>query len=222
MLTFCQKTFALLLRQPLPQVTKYITKKNKTEARLRGYLTKTGLFLLQNKWVPQLSFSQLIPDEFSAGFALSWTHTTLSSPWGLDMFPHLVCPPNGECIWKRKKESRLLFCFSLSPSVQQLEKKFFSKVCVLGIIRIFLLGGLSSSMWLDCSSNWRFSKVISLRGLGECWLSLCLEEKDAAVERDSMESSEEQNWGQATWTLPLASFLAVTVGSHLIFLVLPV
>ena len=154
-----------------------------------------------------VKFQSIIPDEFSAGFALSWTHTTLSSPWGLVMFPHLVCPPNGECIWeKKKKKERVVYCFVFpSPSVQQLEKNFFPK-CVLGNNKWFSLGGLSSSVArLLC--NWD-SQRWPLDGAGGALTSSCLEEKGMQPWRETAwRSGEEQNWGQATWfwILPLAS-----------------
>lgn len=49
-----------------------------------------------------VKFQSIIPDDFNADFALSLTPTTLSSPWGLGLFSHLVYPPNDESIWKKK------------------------------------------------------------------------------------------------------------------------
>lgn len=75
-----------------------------------------------------VKFESIIPDEFSVSFALSLTHTTLSSPQGLGLFPYLVYPPNGEPIWKKRIVCCLFLIFFYSPCVQQLEKEILQNV----------------------------------------------------------------------------------------------
>lgn len=105
-----------------------------------------------------------------AGFCFVLNSSTLSSPWGLDMFPHLVCPPNGECIWEKRKKEVVYGLFSLSKC--SAIEKFFQSVCK-GIISDFPWVVLVAQ-WLDCSAV-RFSKGDLLMGLGVLTFS-CLEE----------------------------------------------
>lgn len=111
-----------------------------------------------------VKFQSIIPDEFSASLALSLTHTTLSSPWGLVRFPHLVYPTDGESVWKKKIVYRFLFLSMCSA----IRTKRLQNV---------LWGIISSFPWVVFTAQWLdYSEIEILKGdllrrRGDCWLS---------------------------------------------------
>lgn len=157
---FCQKTFALLLiPPPPPKVQKYIAKiKQKPDLGLSYQNRTPSFFRLYKQMSSPVKFQSIIPDEFSASLALSLTQTTLSSPWGLALFSHLVYPPNGESLWKK----RIVYCWVPPPPphlpVCSAVRKKISLKCVQGDNKPFSLGGLNSSMarllWNWDSQRW--------------------------------------------------------------------
>lgn len=99
-----------------------------------------------------VKFESIIPDEFSVSFALSLTHTTLSSPQGLGLFPYLVYPPNGEPIWKKRIVCCLFlifFLFSMCSAIRERNSPKCVNVC-WGIKSSFSLVFLTAQ-WLDFS-----------------------------------------------------------------------
>lgn len=76
-----------------PKVQKYIKKiKQKPDLRLSCQNRAPSFFRLYKQMSSPVKFQSIISDEFSGSFALSLTHTTLSSPWGLHFISSLCLP----------------------------------------------------------------------------------------------------------------------------------
>lgn len=128
-----------------------------------------------------VKFQSIIPDDFNANFALSLTHTTLSSPWGLGLFSHLVYPPNDdESIWKK----RIVYWvfFSMCSAIRG--NKEFSKMCAGEYISSFSWVVLTAQ-WLDCSGIDSQRRPLD-GGRGSVDFLIFGREWDAAMERDGM------------------------------------